>query len=118
MNKDVIVVMADKLIVVDGRALNFDFALPIGLPTNLHAIQWHDGKGEIEFTDDYNQSISGQELYDLEVAPFVALWEVQKAIEDKPPTLGKKQTEIRSQRDQLLADCDFTQMQIIHYQSL
>ena len=83
MKNQVTVIPSDKLIIVDGRALNWDFIIPTGFET-VHAIQWLNGGGHMEFIDDYNQEISGQELYDSEVKPFVDLWEAQK-IEDAPP---------------------------------
>ena len=83
MKNQVTVIPSDKLIIVDGRALNWDFIIPTGFET-VHAIQWLNGSGHMEFIDDYNQEISGQELYDSEVKPFVNLWEAQKIVEDTP----------------------------------
>ena len=72
----VTVVPADRLIIVDGEALHFDFPAP----ANLHALQWDDvtQTGHMEFVDDYNQRLATI-LYAEEVAPFVALWEAEKA---------------------------------------
>lgn len=76
MYTHITVVPSDKLIIVDGHALHFDFPAP----TNLHALQWHDGTGHREFTTDApNQPISGAELYTAEVAPYVILWEAEKS---------------------------------------
>ena len=74
--KRLTVVPADSLIIIDGEALRFDFPAP----SNLHALQWDNvtQSGHLEFTDDYNQALDGS-LYDEEVAPFVALWEAEKA---------------------------------------
>lgn len=74
MRQHVTVVPADNIIIVDGEALRFAFAAP----ANVHAIQWHAGKGHMEFTDDYNHVLLGEELYAEDVAPFVALWEAEK----------------------------------------
>ena len=73
---NVTVVPADRLIIVDGEALRFDFPAPV----NLRALQW-DGAlrtGHVEFTDDYNQSLDAT-LYAEEVAPFAALHKAEKA---------------------------------------
>lgn len=71
----VTVVPADRLIIVNGEALQFDYPAP----PNLHALQW-DGvqSGHIEWTDDYNMTLDAS-LYDDEVAPYVRLWEAEKA---------------------------------------
>lgn len=72
----VTVVPADRLIIVNGEALQFDYPAP----PNLHALQWDEGTrtGHMEWTDDYNMALDAS-LYDEEVAPFVALWEAEKA---------------------------------------
>lgn len=75
MRQHVTVVPADTLIIVDGEALRFAF----DAPAHVHAIQWHEGAGHMEFTDDYNHQLLGEELYAEDVAPFVALWEAEKA---------------------------------------
>jgi hypothetical protein len=54
--------------------MSFAFAAP----GNLHALQWHDGKGEMEFTDGPNSRFTEQE-YGERVAPYVAAWEAGKA---------------------------------------
>ena len=72
----VTVVPADKLILVDGQGLTFDFSAP----SNLHALQWDGQQGHLEFEDDYNQTLSASDpaAYDEEVAPYVALWQAEK----------------------------------------
>lgn len=74
----VTVVPADKLIIVGGEALVFDS--PFAAPPNLHALQWDEStqSGHMEWTDDYNMTLDVS-LYDEEVAPYVRLWEVEKA---------------------------------------
>ena len=72
----VTVVPADRLIIVNGEALQFDYPAP----PNLHALQW-DGtaqSGHMEWTDDYNMALDAS-LYAEEVAPYVQLWEAEKA---------------------------------------
>ena len=73
MRNYVTVVPEDKMIIVDKQALRFDFAAP----ANLHALQWQEGKGHIEYTDGQpNRSLSVED-YNVEVAPFVALWQAE-----------------------------------------
>ena len=54
MREHVTVVPSDRLIIVDGQALCFDFPAP----ENLHAVQWHGGAGEMEWTDDLNHPLT------------------------------------------------------------
>lgn len=73
MKQHVTVVPSDRLIVIDGVALRFDFPAP----ENMHALQWHEGSGHIEWTDDINHPLTPDD-YEADVAPFVALWEAEK----------------------------------------
>lgn len=88
MKQHVTVIPSDQLIAVDGVPLWFGFAAP----DNLHAVQWHDGAGEMEWTDDINHPLTEQDYAD-DIAPFVALWEAEKARIDaeanRPPTLDE-----------------------------
>lgn len=75
----VTVVPADKLIIVNGQALRFDFDLVEG-HENMHALQWNgvSQTGHIEFENDYNQALNAS-LYDEEVKPYVDAWVAEKA---------------------------------------
>ena len=88
MKQHVTVIPSDNLVIVDGVPLVFGFAAP----ANLHALQWHDGAGEMEWTDDINHPLTEQDYAD-DIAPFVALWEAEKARLDaeanRPPTLDE-----------------------------
>ena len=92
MRQNVTVVPGDGLIAVDGVSLWFAFEAP----ASLHALQWHDGAGEMEWTDDMNHPLTPAD-YAEDVAPFVALWEAEKArLEaeaDRPPTLEEAKAE-------------------------
>lgn len=74
MEKDVTIVPVDNVILVNGIHLQLDFK-PIEGHEQVHAIQWHDGKGVIEFTD-----YTGRDAdYEADVAPYVALYQAEKA---------------------------------------
>lgn len=74
MEKDVTVVPVDNVILVNNTPLQFDYK-PIEGHEQVHAIQWHDGKGVLEFTD-----YSGRDAdYEADVAPYVALYQAEKA---------------------------------------
>lgn len=71
---DVTVVPVDNVILVNNVPLQFDYK-PIEGHEQVHAIQWHSGKGVLEFAD-----YSGRDAdYETDVAPYVALWESEKA---------------------------------------
>ena len=71
----VTVVPADSLIIVDGEALFF----PYDAPEGLHALQWNGETGHRELTAGApNQPLTAAD-YAEQVAPFVALWETEKA---------------------------------------
>ena len=73
MQNHVTVIPQDKTIIVDGQGLRFDFAAP----ADLHALQWHNGSGHVEFSDELtpNLIIQGQEDYEKYVRPYVQMWE-------------------------------------------
>lgn len=76
MRTHVIAVPVDKIILVDGEPLRFDYQAQ----ENLHALQWHEGKGELEWKDySPNTPISGEADYSQHVAPFVQAFEAEKA---------------------------------------
>lgn len=76
MDVNVTVVPVDRVIIVGGEALRFEFSAP----DNLHALQWngstHSGHKEIkegrgiEWLDERN--------YQAEVVPFINLWNTEK----------------------------------------
>ena len=105
----VTVVPSDSLIIVDGKALVF----PFDAPTNLHALQWRGGTGHTEWTDGPNQPLTAED-YDEQVAPFVKLWQAEKARLEKkaaeeaaaralPDAKSAKQNEIQNGYDAALA---------------
>ena len=99
MKEHVTVIPSDRTVIVDSIPLRFDF----DAPENLHALQWHDGQGEMEFTGNINKQFGEQE-YSENVGPFVALWEAEKARLDKeanhPPALEDVRAIIFNRRRQ------------------
>lgn len=59
---------------VDGVALHFEFPAD----QSLHALQWQDGIGHMEVVGQGNLVLSEND-YAEKVAPFVTLWEAEKA---------------------------------------
>lgn len=79
MKDDVTVVPVDKLIIVDKQPLVFEF----WADPNLHALQWHGGKGELEFNDGTINEKFAEEGYAKYVEPFVTLWEHENDAREK-----------------------------------
>ena len=105
----VTVVPADHLIIVDGAALVFTYVAP----ENLHALQWRGDTGHTEWTDAPNKLLIAED-YDEQVAPYVKLWQAEKARLEKkaaeeaaaralPDAKSAKQSEIQNGYDAALA---------------
>ncbi|MEG6551743.1 tail fiber assembly protein [Desulfocurvibacter africanus] len=75
MKTSITVVPSDNYIIVNGMVLSFTF----DAPQNLHALQWCNGSGHIEYTDDQPNMPLSADDYEKEVLPFVILWETEKA---------------------------------------
>ena len=85
-------------------------------PENMHALQWHEGSGHIEWTDDINHPLTPDD-YEADVAPFVALWEAEKARLDEEAAAAEaariaeynspeaRAARVRAERDRRLASC-------------
>lgn len=86
MKTHVTVIPSDGIISVDGEVLFLD-----GITSEtFHALQWHSDAGHVEPGDGLpNEELSADD-YEERVAPFVALWEEEKArLEEeanRPPT--------------------------------
>lgn len=116
MDVNVTVVPVDRIIIVGGEALRFEFSAP----DNLHALQWngstHNGHkelkngGGIEWLDVEN--------YQAEVVPFINLWNVEKeaVLKRKAEQDAIYNSEearfarLRAARDHKLADTDYLLM--------
>ena len=86
MKTHVTVIPSDGIISVDGEVLFLD-----GIKSEtFHALQWHDGAGHVEPDDGLPNEELSTDDYAGRVAPFVALWEEEKArLEEeanRPPT--------------------------------
>ena len=76
--RSVTVVPDDRLIAVNGAALFFEFEAP----ETLHALQWSGESGHMELTGEDNRLLEAAS-YETEVAPYVSLWQAEKARLDK-----------------------------------
>lgn len=79
----VTVVPADRLVIVDGLALNLDFTAP----ERMHALQWDGEQGHIEWLGSgdeppYNEPLDADSYAD-QVACYVDVWQKEKDRLDK-----------------------------------
>lgn len=70
MKEHVTVIPEDKIILVNGEALSCEFDAIAG----FHALQWHDGKGELEIIENGKISNVAIKSYTSEVKPYVDIW--------------------------------------------
>ena len=72
MYNDVTIIMPDRSVSIDGISSEIN-----SLDESVHAIQWHNGSGHVEFSDELtpNLIIQGQEDYEKYVRPYVQMWE-------------------------------------------
>ncbi|ARQ46074.1 hypothetical protein [Oxalobacter formigenes] len=75
MKEHVTVIPEDKIIIVDSLPLQCEFDTHIA---GLHALQWHNGKGELEIVSD-DGKISNHEIssYTSEVNSYVEIWQAK-----------------------------------------
>ena len=73
MKEHVTVIPSDKTIIVDGIALPCDFEAPSG----LHALQWHNGEGELEIIENGRMTNQAVASYTSEVKPYVDIWQAK-----------------------------------------
>lgn len=65
------VIAEDRIIIVDGELLRFDFGTDIGLPENVRAIQWNGSFGHIEYSDgQMPEDISDEKTIKKYIAAF------------------------------------------------
>lgn len=119
----VTVVPADRLVIVDGLALTFDF----NAPKRMHALQWDGKQGHIEWLgyghEPPRNELLTADIYADRVAPFVALWQDEKArleqaaAEAEAARLAQYNSEearferLRAERDRRLSATDYLLMQ-------
>lgn len=119
----VTVVPADRLVIVDGQALTFDF----NAPGRMHALQWDGLQGNVEWDGSGHEPPRNELLtadsYADRIAPYVKLWEEEKArleqaaAEAEAARLAEYNSEaarferLRAERDWRLTATDYLLMQ-------
>lgn len=118
----VTVVPDDRLVIVDGKALTFDF----NAPWRMHALQWDGKQGHIEWKGNGHEPPRNELLtadsYADRIAPYVKMWEEEKArleqaaAEAEAARLAEYNSEaarferLRAERDRRLAETDYLLM--------
>lgn len=74
MKEHVTVIPEDKIIIVDSLPLQCEFDTHIA---GLHALQWHNGKGELEIVTDGRIRNVESTSYTREVKPYVDIWQAK-----------------------------------------
>ena len=100
------VIAPDKVVIKDGEAYPIEDLSY--LDANIHAIQWQDTTGEIEYKD------ATPNLIISDITPYnkcVTDWEAVKTKELEKNLLSDEEYEkwFREKRNTLLLDCDWTQ---------
>ena len=91
MKNHVTVIPSDQIIIVDGEALPCAFAAQT---EGLHALQWHNGKGELEIITDGIIQNRPIENYTETVQPYIDIWQAKYDEINTPyvPTLEEAKT--------------------------
>ena len=107
MNSNITIIPSDYMVSIDGEALHLDFTID----PSIHAIQWKNGAGEIEYVDASKQNLKlkGSADYNKYIKNYVELWNDEKERKEveanKPPSLeeAKKQArqELKEYRKQI-----------------
>jgi len=105
------IIPGDKYIAIDNNGLiNIQQDLN-WIPSNIHALQWYDTWGEIEYNDERpNERIENLGIFEQAVADFN---NEKKILQDKLVAIEAARDyweELRFLRNQRLSDCDWTQI--------
>jgi|694.fasta_scaffold68772_6 hypothetical protein len=105
------IIPGDKYIAIDNNGLlNIQQDLN-WIPSNVHALQWYDTWGEVEYNDETpNERIENLGIFEQAVADFN---NEKKILQDELDAIEAARDyweELRVLRNQRLSDCDWTQM--------
>ena len=103
------IIADDKTVCIDGVCYGgLDLNL---LPTNIHAVQWHETFGEVEFKSVFenNQIIKLQNEVITDIAPFMfvePLWRTAKEAHEEEKALWLAEEEARLARGIIVNEPD------------
>lgn len=116
----VTIIKDDNIVIVNNRSCKLDLT---GFPSNIHAIQFDNGSGHIEFND----GTSNKKITDLsEYQVYITRWQDAIALEDAPapePTpeeLAKiaEKAALQSLRDSTKATSMYNNLKTADYQEI
>ena len=99
MNSNITIIPSDYMVSIDGEALHLDFTID----PSIHAIQWKNGAGEIEYVDASKQNLKLKSSadYNKYIKSYVDLWNDEKERKEveanKPPSLEEAKHEKQSE---------------------
>jgi len=101
------IVADDNLVIVDGVGAKVDLTV-IGIPSNLHALQWDNSAGHLEYKDVANEDIIALPSWasDCVTAHVAAIAEIEANRPEEFPDLTPAEL-VREERDQKLAETDW-----------
>ena len=109
------IVPSDKTICIDGQCILKIQQDLSWIPTNIHALQWYDTYGEVEYNDGSpNEKIEELGIYQQAVIDYqneIQRLEDEKIAQEAASEAAKDYwAELRIMRDQLLSNSDWTQI--------
>jgi hypothetical protein len=106
-----IIIPSDKFISIDGQGL-LDIEQDLSwIPSDVHAVQWYDTWGEIEYNDGSpNERIEELGIFEQAIQNYFA--DIQRIEGDKEAAEAARDywEELRVLRNQRLSECDWTQV--------
>jgi hypothetical protein len=109
------IVPSDKTICIDGQCI-LEIQQDLSwIPTNIHALQWYDTYGEVEYNDGSpNEKIEELGIYQQAVIDYqneIQRLENEKIAQEAASEAAKDYwAELRIMRDKLLSNSDWTQI--------
>jgi len=106
------IIVADKTIIKDGEAV-LDCQQDLSwIPSNVHAVHWDGSSGEVEYTDGTpNETISSIGIYSqAETDHANEKTRIATELANNNPEPTDDLVILRSTRNGLLSDCDWTQL--------
>lgn len=103
------IIPGDKYIAIDNNGLSIVKQDLNWIPSNVHALQWYDIWGEVEYNDETpNERIEDLGIFEQAVADFNNEKEIIQDELDAIEAARDYWEELRVLRDQRLSDCDWT----------
>lgn len=103
------IIPVDETIIIDGKSIKFDYSIS----DDIHAIQWKETEGEIEYKDINKPNEKITDFSDYQYLVGLYNLEAQKIKDEETDTLAIWESSwerIHIKRNGLLSKCDWTQL--------